>query len=276
MRSRPGSRRGGLGEGLARGGGGRWRSPRRLPASRVEQQRRVVDRARERADAGEAVEGLGVGPGGDAAALGLEADEVRPGGGDADRAGAVGAHRAGHEAGGDRGGRAARGAARACGRAYHGLRVAPKAGPSVNGHWPNSGELVLPTMTAPAARRRRATSPSPSCAAKSPAQPKAVVSPARSMSSLIATGTPSSGARSPGRAAAVGLGGLGAGGVGAHAAEGVEGRLGGVDARQRGVDELGAGGHTGGQEVGVGAQAGGSCDGHRRHGEALGRSKRPG
>src|SRR5437588_10951323 len=32
----------------------------------------------------------------------------------------------------------------------HGLRVAPNAGPSVNGHWPNSGALVLPTMMAPA------------------------------------------------------------------------------------------------------------------------------
>src|SRR4029078_5304761 len=33
----------------------------------------------------------------------------------------------------------------------HGLRVCPNAGPLVNGHWPNSQVLVLPTMTAPAA-----------------------------------------------------------------------------------------------------------------------------
>ncbi len=79
----------------------------------------------------------------------------------------------------------------------HGLRVWPKASPSVIGHWPNSGDVVLPTITAPAARRRRATSPSACLPGNSPGQPNAVVSPARSMSSLIAIGTPSNGARSP-------------------------------------------------------------------------------
>ncbi len=42
----------------------------------------------------------------------------------------------------------------------HGLRVCPNPGPLVNGHWPNSQVLVLPTITAPAALRRRTTSAS--------------------------------------------------------------------------------------------------------------------
>ena len=79
----------------------------------------------------------------------------------------------------------------------HGLRVAPKVGLSVNGVISSSGTLVLPTTTAPAARRRRTTSAS--CVAGSPNafEPRAVTSPATSVSSLIATGTPSSGRRSP-------------------------------------------------------------------------------
>jgi hypothetical protein len=40
----------------------------------------------------------------------------------------------------------------------HGLRVCPNPGPLVNGHCPSSQVLVLPTMTAPAARSRRTTS----------------------------------------------------------------------------------------------------------------------
>ena len=42
----------------------------------------------------------------------------------------------------------------------HGFRVCPKPGPLVNGHWPSSQVLVLPTITAPAARSRRTTSAS--------------------------------------------------------------------------------------------------------------------
>ncbi|MGX1494045.1 hypothetical protein RKD41_006304 [Streptomyces tendae] len=79
----------------------------------------------------------------------------------------------------------------------HGLRVAPKAGPSVNGHCPSSQVLVLPTITAPAARSRRTASPSSATGGNSPRQPNAVGSPATSMSSFTATGTPSSGSRSP-------------------------------------------------------------------------------
>src|ERR1700722_7597545 len=46
------------------------------------------------------------------------------------------------------------------GRRDQGLRVWPKPGPLVNGHWPSSQVLVLPTITAPAALRRRTTSAS--------------------------------------------------------------------------------------------------------------------
>src|SRR5205807_5523063 len=74
----------------------------------------------------------------------------------------------------------------------HGLRVTPNE-PSVIGHCPSSGVVVLPTITAPAAFSRRTTSPSSVLASKYPSQPNGVVSPARSVSSLIATGTPSSG-----------------------------------------------------------------------------------
>lgn len=79
----------------------------------------------------------------------------------------------------------------------HGLRVSPKAGPSVTGHWPSSGVLVFPTITAPAARSRRTASLSAALGGNAPGQPKAVGSPATSMSSFTASGTPSSGSRSP-------------------------------------------------------------------------------
>src|SRR5688572_3956230 len=42
----------------------------------------------------------------------------------------------------------------------HGLRATPKVLDSVNGHCPNSGIEVLPTMTAPAARSLRTASAS--------------------------------------------------------------------------------------------------------------------
>src|ERR1700685_1932630 len=57
----------------------------------------------------------------------------------------------------------------------HGLRVAPKAEPSVQGHCPNSGVCVLPMTPAPARRRRRTASPSAALATNSPAQPYGVV-----------------------------------------------------------------------------------------------------
>jgi hypothetical protein len=78
-----------------------------------------------------------------------------------------------------------------------GLRVRPKAGVSVKCHCPTSGAWVLPTMIAPARFSRRTSSASARHVASSPPQPKGVVWPARSTSSLIATGTPSSGASAP-------------------------------------------------------------------------------
>ena len=82
-------------------------------------------------------------------------------------------------------------------RRDHGLRVWPKAGPLVNGHWPSSQVLVLPTITAPAALRRRTTSASWVAGGTWPDVPKKVGCPATSTSSLTAIGMPSSGAWSP-------------------------------------------------------------------------------
>src|SRR4029453_2432971 len=75
-----------------------------------------------------------------------------------------------------------------------GLREIPNASLSVNGHRHSSGTLVLPTSRAPASRRRRTSSSS--AAADSglvAAEPLRVGAPARSMLSLIATGTPARG-----------------------------------------------------------------------------------
>ena len=80
---------------------------------------------------------------------------------------------------------------------FHGLRVAPNVSDSVNGKIIISGTLVLPMMTAPAARSRLTTSASRTAAADTAPLPQAVTSPSTSTSSLIATGTPSSGNRSP-------------------------------------------------------------------------------
>src|SRR6202044_2187147 len=62
-------------------------------------------------------------------------------------------------------------------RRDHGLRVCPKPGPLVNGHWPSSQVFVLPTITAPAAFRRRTTSASCVAGATDPSVPKAVGTP---------------------------------------------------------------------------------------------------
>ena len=79
----------------------------------------------------------------------------------------------------------------------HGLRVTPKVGDSVHGVIVSSGTLVLPRITAPADRRRRTTSASVATGPPWASLPIAVASPATSTSSLIATGTPSSGRLSP-------------------------------------------------------------------------------
>ena len=79
----------------------------------------------------------------------------------------------------------------------HGLRVMPNVGVSVNGTIIISGTCVLPRITAPALRSRRTTSES-ACAGSSTAQePIAVTCPWMSVSSLIASGMPSSGRWSP-------------------------------------------------------------------------------
>jgi hypothetical protein len=74
-----------------------------------------------------------------------------------------------------------------------GLRVTPVARLSVNGNWPNSGIVVRPTMTAPAARRRRTTSLSAVRGVELPAPPRVVTSPVTSYSSLTTMGTPARG-----------------------------------------------------------------------------------
>jgi len=74
-----------------------------------------------------------------------------------------------------------------------GLRVTPNVAVSVNGQMHSSGTLVLPMITAPAARRRRTTSASARAGCSWALVPSQVISPARSMLSLTAIGTPSSG-----------------------------------------------------------------------------------
>ena len=80
----------------------------------------------------------------------------------------------------------------------HGLRVMPNVGVSVNGTIIISGTWVLPRITAPALRSRRTTSES-AVAGSSPIaqEPIGVVWPWTSVSSLIASGMPSSGRVSP-------------------------------------------------------------------------------
>ena len=78
-----------------------------------------------------------------------------------------------------------------------GLRVTPNDGPSVSPMIASSGRLVLPRSTAPAARSRRTSSLSRAAGVVNAEVPQAVTSPATSSTSLIASGTPSSGRSSP-------------------------------------------------------------------------------
>ena len=80
---------------------------------------------------------------------------------------------------------------------FHGLRVMPKAGPSVSPMITSSGQLVLPMITAPAARRRRTSSLSCEAGVKLAAVPQVVTSPVTSSVSFTAIGTPSRGLSSP-------------------------------------------------------------------------------
>ncbi len=75
-----------------------------------------------------------------------------------------------------------------------GFRVPPVAVDSVSAQIASSGIRVLPTTTAPAARSRRTSSSSAAAGSvEVAAEPCRVGSPATSMLSLIATGTPASG-----------------------------------------------------------------------------------
>ena len=85
----------------------------------------------------------------------------------------------------------------------HGLRVAPKTGLKVCDPAPNSGVLVLPTVTAPAARSRATIRASWSgTQSANSGEPIVVRIPAVTKRSLCATGSPWSGpsSRPPARA----------------------------------------------------------------------------
>ena len=79
----------------------------------------------------------------------------------------------------------------------HGLRVTPQLGDSVLPVMASSGRFVLPMITAPATRSRRTSSASSVAGAPCAAVPWVDTSPATSVVSLMATGTPSSGRSSP-------------------------------------------------------------------------------
>ncbi len=80
---------------------------------------------------------------------------------------------------------------------FQGLRVTPKVADSVKPQIASSGSSVLPTTIAPASRSRRTISESAATGSGKPSVPRVVCSPARSVESLSAIGTPSSGRSSP-------------------------------------------------------------------------------
>jgi hypothetical protein len=80
-----------------------------------------------------------------------------------------------------------------------GLRVTPKAGPSVHPMIASSGRFVLPISTAPAERRREISSLSRTAGSLNAAVPQRVTSPATSSVSFTAIGTPRSARTSPPR-----------------------------------------------------------------------------
>src|SRR3989441_8404824 len=74
---------------------------------------------------------------------------------------------------------------------FQGLRVIPNSGLSVTALWPNSDVVVLPVMTAPAARRRAtATASSSGTTSANRREPPVVRRPRVKMTSLMETGTP--------------------------------------------------------------------------------------
>ena len=119
-----------------------------------------------------------------------------------------------------------------------GLRVTPQVIDSVNGHSPSSGMVVLPTTIAPASRRRRTTSASAVALAVIAPVPRLVTSPAMSISSLTATGTPSSGAAIAACSALVSAIGVGERSIGEDRAERVEFAVEPLDPSKRQFDQL--------------------------------------
>ena len=162
----------------------------------------------------------------DAAALGLDAEEPARRRRDADRAAPVGAQRAGDHPGGDRRGAAAARPARAALRVPRIARRAPRLR---LGEMRPQARARACSSCPPRWRRRRADggrprSPSSAGSSTSPV-PCVVSSPATSMLSLTAIGTPSSGAvRRFGGRRLRGFG-LGERPLGAHGAEGVDRRI---------------------------------------------------
>ena len=96
--------------------------------------------------------------------------------------------------------------------------------------------------------------------------PRAVISPATLVSSLIATGTPSSGRRVAAAAAAVGLVGLDQRALGEDDAEGVERRVEPRDALEVRLGQLARGELAGGDQLGLAREAGEHGIGGHGHG----------
>ena len=137
-----------------------------------------------------------------------------------------------------------------------GLRVAPKAGPSVNGHWPISGVLVLPTITAPAARSRRTELAVGRLGAGT--RPAAERGRLAGHVDVVLDRDRHPEQRQPlagGEAPVRGVG-LGERGLRAQAAEGVERGLGRLDPRQRRLDQLDRAHLAGGQQLRLAAEPG--------------------
>ena len=139
---------------------------------------------------------------------------------------------------------------------FQGLRVAPCSGVSVKCQSPTSGAWVLPIGIAPASRRRRTVSASRT-AGWPPPQPKGLVWPARWTSSLIATGTPSSGALVLLAEPAIGLLGRGQRFLGADDAERVQRLLARLGLLERRLDQLARCGLPGPQQQHLLLQPGG-------------------
>ncbi len=118
-----------------------------------------------------------------------------------------------------------------------GLRVTPLAALAVHGKIISSGTFVIPIGIAPAARRRRTTSPSAASAGGYERDPRVTDWPATGMSSLIAIGTPASGlSATPDMRVGVGQGLLGH-----RHPECVQLRIDRLDSRQAQLDELARG-----------------------------------